>query len=72
MKLRVGQYVESIPVVFMRSKLSIAHFLAYFTLYARYEAQLSICLGPFIEIAMKKRENKKMHFFLILRLLIFF
>ena len=52
-------YVEPRTVLFMRSKLSIAHFLAFFILYARYEAQVCIGSGPFVEIGMKKRENEK-------------
>ena len=53
-------YVEPRTVLFMRSKLSIAHFLAFSILYARYEAQFCIGSGPFIEIAMKKREIEKL------------
>ena len=50
-------YVEPRMALFMRSKLSIAHVLAFSILYARYEAQVSIGSGPFVEIAMKKKGN---------------
>ena len=43
----------------MQSKLSIAHFLAFFILYARHEVQVCIGSGPFVEIGVKKRENEK-------------
>ena len=48
-------YVESITAFFMWSNPSIAHFLAFSILYARYEAQVSISSGPFVEITMKTR-----------------
>ena len=48
-------YVESITAFFMWSNPSIAHFLAFSILYARYEAQVSISSGPFVKITMKTR-----------------
>ena len=52
-------YVESITAFFMWSNPSIAHFLAFSILYARYEAQVSISSGPFVEIAMKTRPDTR-------------
>ena len=59
MGVSLVEYVEPRTVLFMRSKLSIAHFLAFSILYARYEAQVCIGSGPFVEIAMKKKGNWK-------------